>query len=131
MIEYPTGQQFLNQHGDISIFSDGFTAMERKYLKFLLLRMSVQADNIADIVVKSISKKDLHKVSLYFLILLNFSPEILNMIIIKSINNALILFPLQLQIWCMRVKTIRSSAKFQDLVKFIRDKSETELYRFV
>lgn len=89
MIEYPTGLQFLNQHGDISIFSDGFTAMERKYLKFLLLRMSVQADNIADIIVKSISKKDLHKVSIYFLILLNFSPEILNMIIIKPCSNSI------------------------------------------
>lgn len=63
LIEYPTGLQFLNQHGDMSIFADGFTAMERKYLKFLLLRMSDEADNISDIVVRNISKKNLHKVS--------------------------------------------------------------------
>ena len=62
MIEYPTGLHFLNQHGDMSIFADGFTAMERKYLKFLLLRMSDKADNISDIVVRNISKKNLHKV---------------------------------------------------------------------
>ena len=65
MTEYPTGLQFLNQHGDISLFADGFTALERKYLKYLLLRLNDRVPNISDIVVKSISKKDLHKVLQY------------------------------------------------------------------
>lgn len=65
MTEYPTGLQFLNQHGDMSLFADGFTALERKYLKYLLLRLNDRVSNISDIVVKNISKKDLHKVLQY------------------------------------------------------------------
>ena len=66
MTEYPTGLQFLNQHGDMSLFADGFTALERKYLKYLLLRLNDRVSNISDIVVKDISKKDLHKVLQYY-----------------------------------------------------------------
>lgn len=65
MTEYPTDLQFLNQHGDMSLFADGFTALERKYLKYLLLRLNDRVSNISDIVVKNISKKDLHKVLQY------------------------------------------------------------------
>ena len=65
MTEYPTGLQFLNQHGDMSLFADGFTALERKYLKYLLLRLNDRVSNISDIVVKNISKRDLHKVLQY------------------------------------------------------------------
>ena len=65
LTEYPTGLQFLNQHGNISLFADGFTAMEHKYLKYLLLRIYVNYEFVADIEVKFISKKDLHKVFLY------------------------------------------------------------------
>ena len=60
--EYPTGEQFLNQHGNIGLFAEGFTALERKYLKFLITQMSGDIKDIQNIDMKRILKKDLHKV---------------------------------------------------------------------
>jgi hypothetical protein len=60
--ECPTGEQFLNQHGKIGLFADGFTSLERKYLKFLIIRMSGEEKDVQNIDMKKILKKDLHKV---------------------------------------------------------------------
>jgi hypothetical protein len=57
LTEYPTGLQFLNQHGDISLLAEGITAMERKYLEFVLLQMSATLEIISDIIIKNISKR--------------------------------------------------------------------------
>ena len=62
MSEHPTGEQFLNQHGAIGLFADGFTALERKYLKFFMIQMNSETEIIQNIDMKKISKKDLHKV---------------------------------------------------------------------
>lgn len=47
--EYPNGEQFLNQHGNIGLFADGFTSFERKYLKFLIIQMSGEIKDVQNI----------------------------------------------------------------------------------
>jgi hypothetical protein len=36
MHSHPTDIQFLNQHGNISLFKDGFTCLERRVLKGIM-----------------------------------------------------------------------------------------------
>lgn len=45
-------KQFLDMHGNISVFLNGFGPLERKYLTLLLLMMTGKQD-IRDIVVKN------------------------------------------------------------------------------
>jgi hypothetical protein len=50
-------------HGDLSIFEDGFTALERRFLKSELINMTKGATSIGDVDMQGISKPVLHKVS--------------------------------------------------------------------
>jgi hypothetical protein len=53
--EYPTEEEYLNQHGNLFIYEIGFTSLERKYLRFLLILMSgVDVVTIADVDIKVI-----------------------------------------------------------------------------
>lgn len=61
MSEYPTGEEFLHQHGNLAIFAKGFTALERKYLRFLLVRIS-GLDDVADVDIRKIAKEDLQRI---------------------------------------------------------------------
>jgi hypothetical protein len=58
--EHPTAQRFLYQHGDLSLFS-GITAIERRYIRWLVLGMTGKKD-IADVDVKKVDKAYLWKV---------------------------------------------------------------------
>ena len=81
--EYPTGEQFLNQHGNIGLFAEGFTALERKFLKFLIMQMTGEIKDIQNTDMKKISKKDLHKVcqtSIFFLPLSSHHTDIISFV---------------------------------------------------
>jgi hypothetical protein len=58
--EHPTAQTFLYQHGDLSLFS-GCTAIERRYIRYIVLGMTGYVD-IADVDIKKVDKDFLWKV---------------------------------------------------------------------
>lgn len=62
----------FNQYSNIGLFSDGFTTLERKYIKFLIMLMSGEIENVRKIDIRKVLKKDLHTVRI-LLIFISFT----------------------------------------------------------
>lgn len=65
MASYPTDLQFLNQHGDISLFQDGFTCLERRVLKGIMDTLAESLGGYRTFVMTTKLRTSIYKVPYY------------------------------------------------------------------